>query len=68
MYHEVKAFCSDLYRAVVLAQRYTPKGFVDVSAEEFLECPENGYEGEWVERESRILSLSLSTQILRSLN
>ena len=27
----------DLYRAVILAHRYMPKGFVDVSASEFLE-------------------------------
>jgi hypothetical protein len=42
----------DLYKAVVKAQRYMPKGFVDVPAEKFVEYPErHGVEGEWVEYE-----------------
>jgi len=41
-----------LYKAVVIAHRLVPKGFVDVSAEEFLRKPyEYGFEGEWVEKE-----------------
>jgi len=42
----------DLYRAVVKAHRYVPKGFVNVSAEKFVAHPEKyGYEGEWIEKE-----------------
>lgn len=42
----------DLYKAVVKAHHFMPKGFVDVSATEFLERPERyGFEGEWVDRE-----------------
>jgi hypothetical protein len=42
----------DLYGAVILAHRYVPRGFVEVSANQFLEHPEEyGFEGEWVERE-----------------
>jgi hypothetical protein len=42
----------DLYKAVVEAHRIMPKGFVDVSAEEFLKHPEKyGSEGEWLDRE-----------------
>jgi len=42
----------DLYKAVVKAHQYMPKGFIDVSAEKFLEQPEAyGVEGEWIERE-----------------
>ena len=42
----------DLYKAVVKAHQYMPKGFVTVSAEKFVENPEKyGFEGEWVERE-----------------
>jgi hypothetical protein len=41
-----------LYKAVVKARKIMPKGFVDVSAEKFLEHPERyGFEGEWIERE-----------------
>ncbi len=41
----------DLYKAVIKALEIMPKGFVDVSAEEFLEHPEKyGQEGEWIER------------------
>ena len=40
----------DLYKARVMAHRLMPKGFVDVSADEFLRTPyEYGYEGEWIE-------------------
>ena len=42
----------DLYKAVILAQRFMPKGFIDVAAEEFLKHPERyGIEGSWIERE-----------------
>jgi hypothetical protein len=42
----------DLYKAVVKAHHLMPKGFVDVSAEKFLENPEHyGTEGEWIDRE-----------------
>lgn len=42
----------DLYKAVVKAHQLMPKGFVDVSAEEFLRQPEKyGFEGEWTEKE-----------------
>ena len=42
----------DLYKAVVLAHRFMPKGFVDVAAEKFLKHPEEyGYEGSWIELE-----------------
>lgn len=42
----------DLYKAVVKAHSIVPKGYVDVSAEEFLKDPEKyGSEGEWIERE-----------------
>lgn len=41
----------DLYKAVVKAHQYMPKGFVTVSAEKFIENPERyGLEGEWVDR------------------
>ena len=42
----------DLYKAVMKATHYTPKGFVDVSAEEFVEHPEDyGFKGKWVDWE-----------------
>jgi len=41
----------DLYRAIVKAHRVIPKGFIDVSAEEFLRHPElYDLEGEWIDR------------------
>lgn len=41
-----------LYKAVVKAHRLMPKGFVDVSAEEYLKHPERyGSEGSWIDRE-----------------
>ena len=41
----------ELYKAVVKAHGFVPKGFVDASAEEFLRHPEKyGSEGEWIER------------------
>lgn len=41
----------DLYKAVVKAHRLMPKGFVEVSAKEFLEHPKKyGCEGEWVDK------------------
>lgn len=42
----------DLYKAVIKAHRFMPKGFVTVSAEKFVESPEKyGFEGEWIEKE-----------------
>jgi predicted cupin superfamily sugar epimerase len=42
----------DLYKAVVKAHRIVPKGFVTVSAEKFVEHPEEyGLVGEWIEKE-----------------
>jgi hypothetical protein len=44
----------DLYKAVVKAHQIMPKGFVDVSAEEFLKHPDKyGSEGSWIDREVR---------------
>lgn len=41
-----------VYEAVVMAHKIMPNGFVDVSAEKFLEHPERyGFEGKWIERE-----------------
>ncbi len=40
----------DLYRAVREAQHTMPRDYIDISAEEFLEHPEEyGVEGEWIE-------------------
>ena len=42
----------DLYKAVVKAQEYVPKKFVNVSAEKFVAHPENyGHPGEWIDKE-----------------
>jgi len=42
----------DLYKAVMEAHQTMPKGYVDVSAEEFLEHPEEyGTPGAWIKRE-----------------
>ena len=42
----------DLYKAVIKAHSFMPKGFVTVSARKFVENPEKyGLEGEWIERE-----------------
>jgi hypothetical protein len=42
----------DLYKAVMKAHEVVPKGFVDVSAEEFLKNPERyGSEGSWIDKE-----------------
>ena len=42
----------DLYKAVVKALKIVPKGFVTVSAEKFVEQPEQyGCPGEWIEKE-----------------
>jgi hypothetical protein len=42
----------DLYKAVVEAQKTMPKGFVDVSAQDFIHDPgKYGLGGEWVESE-----------------
>lgn len=50
--YEFRGKGKDLYKAVIEAHRIMPKGFVDVSAEEFLKHPEKyGFEGEWIDRE-----------------
>ncbi len=42
----------DLYKAVVMAHSFMPKGFVTVSSRKFVENPERfGFKGEWIERE-----------------
>jgi hypothetical protein len=42
----------DLYQAVVKAHTLVPKGFVDVSAEEFLKHSEKyGIEGSWIAKD-----------------
>jgi hypothetical protein len=42
----------DLYRAVLKAHQIMPNGYVDVSAEKFLDNPERyGQEGSWIDRE-----------------
>ena len=41
----------NLYRAMVLAQQYMSRGYVDVEAEDYIDYPEAyGIEGEWIER------------------
>jgi hypothetical protein len=50
--YEFSGNSKELYKAVVLAHRYMPKGFVTVSARKFVENPEEyGFEGRWIERE-----------------
>lgn len=50
--YEFHGKSKDLYKAVVLAHRLVPKGFIDVSAKKFLEQPdEYGFEGGWIDRE-----------------
>ncbi len=50
--YESEGSGKELYKAVVRAHQMMPKGFVDVSAEEFLKHPEAyGFEGEWIDRE-----------------
>lgn len=42
----------DLYHAVILAQQYMPKGYVEVEARDFIEDPdEYGVLGRWILRE-----------------
>lgn len=42
----------DLYKAVIKAIHIVPRGFIDVSAEQFLEEPEEyGFEGIWIDRD-----------------
>ena len=41
-----------LFKAVKIAHRLVPKGYIDVSANEFLRRPyDYGYEGEWIDKE-----------------
>ena len=42
----------NLYKAIAKAHELVPKGYVDVSAEKFLEKPERyGQEGIWIDKE-----------------
>ena len=42
----------EVYKAVQIATRLPPKGFITVSAKEFLEKPyDYGFDGEWIDRE-----------------
>lgn len=42
----------ELYEAIKKAHELMPKGFIDISAEKFLDRPEKyGVKGEWIERE-----------------
>jgi len=50
--YEFSGKSKDLYKAVVKAHEIVPRGFVDVSAEEFLRHPEKyGYEGYWIDKD-----------------
>jgi hypothetical protein len=50
--YEFQGSGKTLYEAVVKAHHVMPKGFINVSAEEFLRNPEKyGYEGSWIDRE-----------------
>lgn len=43
----------NLYKAIVLAHKFMPKGYQDVSTEEFLKFPEEyGDEGEWTKEKT----------------
>jgi hypothetical protein len=42
----------DLYRAVITAHHYMPKGYIEVEARDFLDDPdEYGWPGAWIDRE-----------------
>ena len=48
--YEFEGKGKDLYRAIILAHHRVPKGFIEVSVEQFLEQPEKfSFEGEWIE-------------------
>jgi hypothetical protein len=50
--YELDGKPKELYKAVVLAHKFMPKGFVSVSAGKFLKNPKKyGLEGVWVEKE-----------------
>lgn len=50
--YEFQGKGKELYKAVIKAHKFMPKGFVQVSAEKFLGNPERyGLDGGWVERE-----------------
>ena len=49
--YEFRGKGKDLYKAIITAHHFMPKGFVDVSALKFLEHPEDyGFRGEWIEK------------------
>ena len=42
----------DLYRAVIIAQKVVPKGYVRVPAKKFVERPHDyGFDGVWIEQD-----------------
>jgi hypothetical protein len=42
----------ELYKAVIESQKIMPKGYIDISAKEFLDNPQKyGQEGTWIELE-----------------
>lgn len=50
--YEFEGSGKELYQAVRKAQKVMPKGFVTVSAKEFLQHPEKyGHSGSWIERD-----------------
>jgi hypothetical protein len=50
--YEFQGTGKQLYNAVVQAQKFMPKGYFDITAEEFLKDPEKYSEvGHWVERD-----------------
>ena len=50
--YEFSGKSRELYEAVIKAHHIMPKGFVDVSAQEFLKHPERyGFEGSWIDRD-----------------
>jgi len=50
--YEFSGTGKDLYKATAKAHKIVPKGFIDISAKEFLKQPEKyGYEGEWIEKD-----------------
>jgi hypothetical protein len=50
--YEFSGTGKDLYKAVVKAQEFVPKKFVDVPAKEFLKNPEKYSEkGKWIEKD-----------------
>jgi hypothetical protein len=50
--YEFEGKGKDLYKAIVKAHEYMPKGYVKVEAKKFLDNPEQyGEKGRWIERD-----------------